>query len=542
MDIPYRSEAPESSRNFVKPHENPIIMPDSVIISKLFIFLRKNFMNLPRRSGILLHPTSLPGPFGSGDFGRDAYYFVDWLFSARQSLWQILPLCDIGTGNSPYMSPSAFAGNIFLIGLEALRDEGWLKNEDLVPCTSFEKYRINFPAIIDFRTSRLKLAAGRFFETAGETSKRSFQAFCLKSGFWLETYALFRTISEIHGPIWQTWPKPLARRDPVAMASFVSQNDHEIRFWKFCQWCFYRQWDALRAYAHSKGIDIIGDIPIFVSLNSADVWANPELFDLDDSGYPRTVAGVPPDKFSDSGQHWGNPLYNWKKHADTRYDWWIKRMKHMMDMYDYVRLDHFRGFQAYWAIPADTGIPARGKWMNGPGSDFFEAMKKEFGSLRFIAEDLGVITREVDELRKQYELPGMRILQFAFDLNPANPYLPYNYDHDTVVYTGTHDNDTTRGWWNSLPEQNRDLVRRYLSINGEWINWDMIRAAWSSTAAIALTPYQDILGLGSSGRMNRPGDKTGSWEWRFDWEQVKSWPSGYLAEMTEIYGRTYSRQ
>ena len=505
-------------------------------------FRTPTIMKLTRRCGILLHPTSLPGPFGSGDFGRNAYYFVDWLSSARQSLWQMLPLGDIGAGNSPYMSPSAFAGNILLIGLEALRDAGWLKNEELVPDASFEEYRINFPAVTAFRISRLKLAASRFWESADGQARSAFGNFCKKSGFWLESYALFRTISEVYGPSWQKWPGPLARQQPAALDAFASGHTHEIRFWKFCQWCFHEQWTALRAYAHSKGIDIIGDIPIFVSLNSADVWANPELFDLDDAGFPVAVAGVPPDKFSDNGQHWGNPLYNWKRHAETRYDWWIKRMKHMMDTYDYVRLDHFRGFQAYWAIPAHSEIPADGKWMSGPGTAFFDAMKKEFGSLRFIAEDLGIITSEVNELRKKYELPGMRILQFAFDRNPSNPYLPYNYSRDTVVYTGTHDNDTIKGWWNTLPEQERDFTRRYLSVSGEWINWDLIRTAWSSTAALALTPYQNILGLDSSARMNRPGEKTGSWEWRFTWKQVDPWFSDYLTEMTEIYGRSYSRQ
>ncbi len=495
-------------------------------------------MKLPRCSGILLHPTSLPGPFGSGDLGEHAYYFVDWLSSARQSLWQMLPLCDIGSGNSPYMSPSAFAGNIFLIGLYPLRDAGLLKEEELIPNASFEKARVCFPAVIDFRISRLKRAASRFFDAADKTAQRAFKQFCKKSHFWLETYALFKAISDIYKTPWQQWPKALAQRDPSAIATFRSQHHQDIQFWKFCQWYFYKQWNALRTYAHSKGIRIIGDLPIFVALNSADVWANPELFDLNEKGYPLTVAGVPPDQFSNQGQHWGNPLYRWEKHAETGYDWWLKRMKHMMSLYDYVRLDHFRGFQAYWAIPAETAIPAQGQWITGPGEAFFNIIKKELKTLRLIAEDLGTITQEVNALRQKYKLPGMRVLQFAFDLNPANPYLPYQYNHDTVVYTGTHDNDTIKGWWNGLPEQNRDFVRRYLSTNGDWINWDLIKAAWSSTAAFALTSFQDILGMDSAGRMNKPGEKTGSWEWRFDWAQVDSWPAEYLAEMTSIYGRT----
>ncbi len=499
-------------------------------------------MDSTRRCGILLHPTSLPGPYGSGDFGPDAYYFADWLASARQTCWQMLPLCDIGTGNSPYMSPSAFAGNIFLIGLDALREAGWLKKEELVPDNAFQPYRIHYPAVIAFRMSRLKLAADRFFGSANAAPDHAFGLFCERNAFWLDTYALFRTLSDCYGTTWQQWPAAFARKEPAALAGFAEEHAGDIRFWKFCQWCFYEQWQALRTYAHSKGIDIIGDIPIFVSLNSADVWAHPELFDLDASGYPRTVAGVPPDRFSTSGQHWGNPLYDWEQHVRTGYDWWLKRMKHSMTIYDYVRLDHFRGFQAYWAIPAESESPSDGKWIAGPCDAFFDALKQSFGTLRFIAEDLGVITPEVEALRKKYALPGMRILQFAFDGNQDNPYLPYNYNHDTVVYTGTHDNDTIRGWWNNLPEKERDFVRRYLSIDGNWIHWDLIRAAWSSTAALAMTPFQNILGLDSSGRMNTPGEKNGSWAWRFDWRQVTSWHASYLAEMTEIYGRTYSRR
>ncbi len=501
-------------------------------------------MKLTRRSGILLHPTSLPGPYGSGDLGSEAYHFVNWLSFARQSLWQMLPLCDIGAGNSPYMSPSAFGGNVLLISLEKCRDAGWLKEEELIPDPAFEIHRIHFSAVSSYRTGRLKLASKRFFESPENASLQSFLNFCTKSAYWLDNYALFRSITEVYKSEktgWQSWPKELAQRDKKALSEFARTHAEKIRFWKFCQWCFHEQWSELHAYCHSRDIDIIGDLPIFVSLNSADVWANPELFELDETGSPTAVAGVPPDRFSDIGQHWGNPLYRWEIHASTGYEWWIRRMKYVMELYDTVRIDHFRGFEAYWAIPANAEKPSEGQWWPGPGESFFDTLKKEFASLDFIAEDLGVITPEVIELRKKYRLPGMRILQFAFDHNPRNPYLPHNYHPDTVVYTGTHDNDTARGWWNNLPEWEKDFARRYLSVNGDWIQWDLIRSAWSSTAAFALTPYQDILGLGPEGRMNTPGDSTGAWGWRFSWNQVQGWYSDHLSQMTEIYGRTYSR-
>lgn len=501
-------------------------------------------MKLTRRSGILLHPTSLPGPYGSGDLGSEAYNFANWLSLARQSLWQMLPLCDIGAGNSPYMSPSAFGGNVLLISLEKCRDAGWLIGEELVPVPASEPHRIHFSAISHYRVDRLKLASERFFELSDNTTRQSFLEFCTKNAYWLDNYALFKSINEVYKSEksgWQSWPKGLAQREKKALSAFADGHIKDIRFWKFCQWCFHEQWSELHTYCQYRDIDIIGDMPIFVSLNSADVWANPELFELDENGFPAAVAGVPPDKFSDSGQHWGNPLYRWETHANTGYKWWIQRVKYMMTLFDTVRIDHFRGFEAYWAIPATAEKPSEGQWMPGPGDSFFDTLKKEFSSFSFIAEDLGVITPAVKELRKKYGLPGMRILQFAFDRNPHNPYLPHNYKPDTVVYTGTHDNDTARGWWKNLPEWEKDFARRYLAVKGDWIQWDLIRSAWSSTATLALTPYQDVLGLGSEGRMNTPGESSGAWAWRFSWDQVQGWYSDYLAQMTEIYGRTYSR-
>ena len=496
-------------------------------------------MPLPRLSGILLHPTSLPSPYGAGDLGASAYHFVDWLATGSQSLWQVLPLGDIGTGNSPYMSPSAFAGNVLLIDLVALRDAGWLDNADLTSEHGFDLGRVDYPAMISFRIARLRKAATCFFAEATNTSHLSFNAFCNDEHDWLDDYALFMALEQTHGEnfAWQDWPPQLAQRDAAALNMARSLHTDEIAFWKFCQWQFFAQWARLKAYANAHGIEIIGDLPIFVALQSADVWAHPRLFELDAYGRPTAVAGVPPDKFSYTGQRWGNPLYHWQAHATDRYRWWVKRMRRALSMFDLVRVDHFRGFESYWEIPAGAESAASGRWRPGPEAALFDAIRMQLGDIRIIAEDLGVITPEVTALRKRLDLPGMRILQFAFDHNPNNAYLPHNYQADTVVYTGTHDNDTSRGWWNSLPEHERDYARRYLSISGDWIHWDLIRAASASVAAFAITPMQDVLGLDGHHRMNRPGESTGSWEWRFQWGQVEPWHALRLAELTELYGR-----
>ena len=496
-------------------------------------------MPLPRLSGILLHPTSLPGPHGSGDLGASAYHFLDWLALGRQSLWQVLPLCDIGLGNSPYMSPSAFAGNVLLIDLVQLRDAGWLEDADLTSNFDFDATRVDFPAVIPFRMARLRKAAANFLVNAPTAERAAFQAFCASEKNWLDDYALFMALEQSFGETvaWQDWPVGLAKREPATLREALAIHTNEIAFWKFCQWQFFAQWARLKAYANARGIEIVGDMPIFVAPHSADVWAHPNLFVLDKQGHPDVVAGVPPDKFSDAGQRWGNPLYQWPTHAADGYQWWVKRMRHALALYDMVRIDHFRGFESYWEIPADAKSAVKGRWRPGPEAALFHAMRKQLGKLPILAEDLGIITPEVTALREELGLPGMRILQFAFDFNPNNTYLPHNYTSNTVVYTGTHDNDTTRGWWNSLPEHERDLVRRYLSVSGDWIHWDMIRTAQASVAALAVTPMQDVLGLDSAHRMNRPGIGEGSWEWRFNWSQVAHWHAQHLAEMTQLYGR-----
>ena len=505
-------------------------------------------MPIPRHSGILLHLTSLPGAHGSGDLGASAYHFVDWLVAGAQSLWQVLPLGGVGPGNSPYMSPSAFAGNELLIDLTRLRDAGWLRDADLTPPPALAESHVDYAAVRAFRLPRLRRAAERFFSDARRGAQTEFLAFSAQHADWLDDYALFMALDGKfggHGKVWQDWPAPIARRKPQALTEAAASLADECRFWRFCQWCFHSQWASLRQYAHSRGVEFVGDMPIFVSPHSADVWAHQELFELDAKGHPRVVAGVPPDYFSATGQFWGNPLYHWPAHAAEAYAWWIARLRHTFRLCDIVRIDHFRGFESYWEIPAGAETAVGGQWRPGPGAALFDALRAALGGcdgreddgLRIIAEDLGEITPAVDALRRTVGLPGMRILQFAFDGRGDNPYLPHNFERNTVVYTGTHDNDTTRGWWDTLDEKSRDLVRRYLGVSAQAINWDLIRAASASVAATSITPMQDVLGLDTRGRMNRPGTATGAWEWRFSWAQVEPWHADLLADLTRVHGR-----
>ena len=501
-----------------------------------------------RYSGILLHPTSLPGPHGSGDLGPSAYHFVDWLVAGRQSLWQILPLGSIGPGNSPYMSPSAFAGNELLIDLMQLREAGWLTDIDVTPESFFNENRVNFQAVQRFRMSRLRVAAERFFADAECAAHKAYATFCADAQLWLDDYVLFRALDKNHGgenKVWQDWPADLSQRKPKALREAVERLADECNFWKFCQWCFFSQWAALKKYANDHGVEIIGDMPIFVSPHSADVWANQQLFDLDGRGFPRVVAGVPPDYFSATGQHWGNPLYKWAAHEKEGYRWWIERVRTTLALCDRVRIDHFRGFESYWEIPAGSPTAINGHWKKGPGAAVFNALSKALdkrrgqtpSALRVIAEDLGIITPEVRALREELGLPGMRILQFAFDGHTDNLYLPHNFESNTVVYTGTHDNDTTVGWWNTLTAHDQDYVRRYLGLSGNEIHWDLIRTASASVAALSIIPMQDILGLDSTNRMNQPTLAEGAWEWRFNWGQVAPWHAERLSELTRLHGR-----
>ena len=496
-------------------------------------------MNLDQRAaGVLLHPTSLPGPHGSGDFGANAYHFVDWLVAAGQKLWQILPLGGIGPGNSPYMSTSAFAGNVLLIDLAELQRRGWLTAEEITRPAGLAEQRLNFASVVPFRMDRLARAAQRFAAQASAEERADLQAFCERHADWLPEHVLFMTLAEQHNwRDWSSWDAPLAARNPVALAAARQIHAERIAFWTFCQWCFFRQWLALKAYANGKGIAVIGDAPIFIAHQSAEVWARPELFQLDARGRPSVVAGVPPDVFSETGQRWGNPLYRWEAHARDGYAWWVQRIRRIFELVDIVRIDHFRGFAGYWEIPASEATAVKGRWLPGPGEALFEAIARELGALPIIAEDLGVITPDVVALRRQFAFPGMRILQFAFEGGSGNAYLPHNHEPDTVVYTGTHDNDTTPGWWHSLDEPQRARVRDYLGSAAHEIHWDLIRAACASVADTVVHPMQDVLGLGGEHRMNLPGRGEGYWEWRFAWSQVRPEHAQRLAHLAQLYRR-----
>ena len=495
-------------------------------------------MPMTRASGVILHPTSLPGPHGAGDFGPASRHFVDWLVTAGQTLWQILPLGGIGAGNSPYTSSSAFAGNVLLIDLAALHEHGWLEPADLQPDPAFDARQVDFGAVIPWRLRRLERAHRRFAASGHAADATRLGAFAHTHRAWLDDYALFMALAERDPACtWTDWAPALAAREPQAMAQARRLHAERIAFWTFCQWCFHTQWFALKAYANGRGIRIVGDAPIFIAHHSAEVWARPDLFQLDRAGRPTVVAGVPPDAFSDVGQRWGNPLYRWDAHAADGYAWWAWRIRHTLALVDIVRIDHFRGFAGCWEIPADEPTAMKGRWLASPGAALFDALGAALGPLPVIAEDLGVITPDVVALRKQFALPGMRVLHFAFGGDSGNAYLPHNHEPDTVVYTGTHDNDTTVGWWQSAPESVRRHVRDYLGVDGHAIAWDLIRAACASVADTAIYPLQDVLGLDGSHRMNHPGQGQGWWGWRFEWSQVRPEHAGHLALLCRQYRR-----
>ncbi len=498
--------------------------------------------NFPRSSGVLLHPTSLPGPHGSGDLGAAAYHFVDWLVGAGQSLWQILPLGGIGPGNSPYMSSSAFAGNVLLIDLRDLSQRGWLQDDELTTHKSFNDLEVNFSAVVPWRMQKLAIAAQRFLQLGDAQEKRDFLQFKADQE-WLSNYSLFMTLDEAHEHRdWNTWPSTLANRDPTALDEVRLLHGARVHFWEFTQWCFFRQWAKLRAYANSKNVKIIGDAPIFIAFQSAEVWARPELFELDTENKPTVIAGVPPDFFSATGQRWGNPLYKWAEHKAEGYAWWIERIRHTFTMVDTVRIDHFRGFVDYWEIQANEPTAINGRWVKGPGIDLFNAIQKQLGNLAVVAEDLGIITEEVDDLRRNLNFPGMRILHFAFGGDSSNAYLPHNYEANTVVYTGTHDNNTTLGWWQDASDHEKLHVAHYLGLEANIkvesiIHWKLIASACASVADTAIHPMQDVLGLDGAHRMNLPGVGQGYWQWRFQWAQVSPQHAQTLAGLCRLYSR-----
>ncbi|HEX7004025.1 MAG TPA: 4-alpha-glucanotransferase [Trueperaceae bacterium] len=495
-------------------------------------------MDIERSAGILLHPTSLPGPHGVGALGDQAFRWVDFLEAAGQRLWQVLPLGPTGYGDSPYQSFSAFAGNPYLIDLDRLREEGLLADEDLAEAPEFPDARVDFGAVIPFKLAALERAFVRFQEAAEPSLRDEFTEFVREQGYWLDDFALFMALKESHGGrSWNEWEEGVRRRDRASLSHARKQLGEAVRRHEVWQFLFYRQWLEVKRYANERGIAIIGDIPIFVSFDSADTWANPQLFHLDEEGNATVIAGVPPDYFSATGQRWGNPLYRWQRMAQHGFRWWIDRFRSSLEFFDLIRVDHFRGFEAYWEIPASEATAVKGRWVRGPGQALFDALADALGDLPIIAEDLGVITPEVERLRDENELPGMKVLQFAFAGDASDPYLPHNFSRRSAVYTGTHDNDTTLGWYLSAPESERDMVRRYLAHGDEGIVWELIRLATASVADIAVVPLQDVMSLGGEARMNTPGKASGNWGWRFRPEQLEPWMAPQLREMATLYGR-----
>lgn len=500
-------------------------------------------MELNRASGIILHPTSLPGPDGIGDLGPEVYQWIDFLHQAGCQLWQVLPLGPTGYGDSPYQCFSAFAGNPYLISGTVLLEQGLLRKADLKDRPDFPIESVDYGPVIDWKLKLLHRAYEHFKTDTQSSLINAFDVFKQQEKAWLEPFALFMAIKRHHGNVaWSEWPTPLRIRDKKVLKAFKRDYDDEINFHAFVQFIFHQQWQSVRNHAHQKGIRIIGDIPIFVAYDSADVWVNKELFHLDEDGIPEVVAGVPPDYFSETGQLWGNPLYKWSIHQENGFSWWLKRIQAVLRHVDIVRLDHFRGFEAYWEVPHGNETAVEGKWVQGPGKHFFKIIKKELGDLPIIAEDLGVITQPVIEMREKFNLPGMKILQFAFASDADDDFLPHNFPTKCVAYTGTHDNNTTLGWYQSAPEREKDFCRRYLARSGQDISWSMIRILWQSVAAWVLAPMQDFLSLGDWSRMNYPGNPSGNWRWRLHPNAIDESLINRLYETNLIYGRLPSEQ
>lgn len=507
-------------------------------------------MRFPRRSGILFHPTSLPGDAGIGDFGRGAYVFCDFLAHAGHKLWQVLPLNPTGYGDSPFQCFSAVAGNPLLISLQNLEERGLLSGADLEPTPNFAADRVEYGAVLEYKIPLLKKAAQAFLSDADRNEGAQFKNFCALNADWLDDFALFMACKDAHAGVrWTEWQADLASRQPSALQNWRARLAQQMDIIKFWQWVFFQQWQALRDYAHAHQLSIIGDIPIYVAHDSADVWANREFFCLDGRGNPTKVAGVPPDYFSATGQLWGNPIYDWERLRSTGYGWWVERFRAALRLYDIVRMDHFRGFEAYWEVSANDATAEHGIWIKGPGAQLFDALQAKLGELPIIAENLGVITPEVEHIRHKFEFPGMAILQFAFGNDPQGPtFRPHNYVRNLVAYTGTHDNDTTVGWWNSKGsgdsirtaedvEKEHAFAKRYLGNINEPINWALIRGVLSSVADTAILPMQDVLGLGSEARMNLPGTASGNWRWRMRPDAL----TPQLAERVRLLNRAYDR-
>ncbi|MEA2203979.1 MAG: 4-alpha-glucanotransferase [Blastocatellia bacterium] len=509
-------------------------------------------MILSRASGILLHPTSLPGPFGIGDLGDEAYRFVDFLSTAGQSLWQMLPLGPTGGGASPYSSISAFAGNPLLISPQKLAASGLLPEIGSLNTAPLAMERVDFDAVRRSKGETLRTAFAAFEQTRNDALRDSFQRFCLTEKEWLDNYALFQALQDANGGLpWTEWPAPLRMREPNALTLAGDLYRREVLAQKFYQFLFFQQWRELKQYCQELHIKLIGDMPIFVAHDSADVWANPEWFKLDEAGLPLVVAGVPPDYFSASGQFWGNPIYDWDAMAGDGFRWWIARLRALLETFDLLRIDHFRGFEACWEIPASDTTAERGTWVHAPGRELFATVEQTLGTLPIIAEDLGVITPAVDELRDALGFPGMRVMQFGFSGDRENLHLPRNYPPNVVAYTATHDNNTTVGWFRDLEcpapddqrtaderKREREFCLEYLKSDGTEINWDFIGAVLGSKANTAIIPLQDVLGRGTAARMNLPNTVAGNWEWRFQRADLRNELAARLRELTELSSRS----
>jgi 4-alpha-glucanotransferase len=527
---------------------------------------------MARESGILLHPTSLPGPHGVGDLGAGARRFAAWLAAARQRAWQVLPLGPTGYGDSPYQCLSSLAGNPLLVSLEVLRNEGWLDDADLAgfpdplipspstgvrtgfgprsgPESRAERTEVDYGRAIPWKAERLARAARRFASDASRAERAELDGFRAREAGWLDDLALFLALKAAHGGLpWTEWDPALARRDAAALEAARAQHAEAIFAHVYAQWAFRRQWDALRAHCRALGIALVGDLPIYVAHDSVEVWTRPELFQLDARGAPAAIAGVPPDYFSATGQLWGNPLYDWDAHRREGFRFWIARVRGSLALVDRVRLDHFRGFEGYWSVPAGAPDASAGRWVPGPGAVLFDALGAALGPLPFVAENLGVITPEVEALRSRFGFPGMAVLQFAFGNDPqAESFRPHAYERNLVAYTGTHDNDTALGWWEGGAgdsirsaedvEKEKAFARAYLATDGREMNWTLIRAVLASVADTAIVPLQDVLGLGSEARMNRPSTADANWRWRFREEALRPELAERLAALVGLYGR-----
>ena len=496
---------------------------------------------ITRSSGILLHISSLPGREGIGSMGNDAFAFVDFLHETRQQLWQILPLGPTGMGNSPYQSYSAFAGNLLYIGLDKLVEDGLLPEEELHKIPEFLPRKVDYDEVYKIKNIFLKKAYVVFKERFDDW-KEAYYSFLGKNSWWLDDYALYRAIKDSDDSLsWNDWNLPLKKRVSHHLDVAIHKYSEELNFHRFVQFIFFRQWFNLKAYANKKGIRIIGDLPLYVAFDSSDVWTNQDLFMLDGEGRMEIVGGVPPDYFSETGQYWGCPVYNWARLEERGYDWWIARIHFNLYLFDMIRIDHFRGLESFWGIPEEEENAVNGKWFPAKGRELLSVLKSQLGNLPVIAEDLGIITPEVEKLRTDFGFPGMKVLQFAYGSDEKNDNLPHNYRLDSVVYTGTHDNDTTIGWLKSATRTEQKNLRKYYDSGWGHLHRKLIEAAWASVAAMAIIPMQDLLELDSRGRMNTPGTEADNWNWRFEWRMLKKQQLKFLRKLTKKYNR-YNRK